>query len=108
MKFLNLLKLFSIPVFNRPVLASTEKVVTVAILVVRNKCNLQYAILMREKCLVTITKIKAPEANILISRAGNNKFAIVGDVHVENRKLVPVQVKEKLQSVDEKDLYCIV
>ena len=105
---LDLLKLVSIPVLDHLVLTGTEEVVAVAVLVVWNESDLENGVLVSEKCFVAITEIQTPKADILIGRTGDNELAVEGDIHVENRQLVSVEVEEELQGIDEEDLHCVV
>ncbi|KAI6772238.1 hypothetical protein HG530_003196 [Fusarium avenaceum] len=63
---LDLLELVAIPVPDRAVLATTKKVMAVAIVVVRYKCDLKNTVLVSKKGLVAVTKVETPYPDVLV------------------------------------------
>jgi len=95
-KLHDMFELVAIPVFDQFVLAGGEKVVRILL-----EFDLHNRVLVSKEALVAITKVKAPEFDVLVCRTCGDQLRVVGDVHVQHRQLVSVQVEEMLQGVGE-------
>jgi hypothetical protein len=51
------------------------------------KCDLHYAFIVCEYRFVAVTKVKTPNLDILIRRAGDDQLRVVRDVHTQHREL---------------------
>jgi hypothetical protein len=93
------LKLVTVPVLHRLVLADRPKVMAVLL-----ERDLHDRVVVRKQRLVAVAKVKPPDLDVLVGRACDEQLRIGRDVHVEHRQLVAVEREEELERVLVEDL----
>ena len=79
---LNTTNLVTIPIFQHLVFAHSPEVVGLVL-----KCNLHDTLIVRKYRLVAVAEVKTPDFDILIRRAGDDKFGVGRYVHRQDGEL---------------------
>lgn len=70
--------------------------------------DLHDGVLMGKEGLVAISKVETPDLDVLVGGTGGDQLAVGRDVHVEDGKLVAVEVVEEFEGIGEEDFDCVV
>ena len=77
--------LVAIPVLHHLVLADGPEVMCglgfAVSRVVTLESDLHDALIVRKDRLVAVTEVETPYFNVLVRRAGDNQFGVLGDIH---------------------------
>mmetsp|Transcript_60910 Transcript_60910/g.107005 ORF Transcript_60910/g.107005 Transcript_60910/m.107005 type:complete len:313 (-) Transcript_60910:1457-2395(-) len=90
----HLLKSVCIPVFNGPIFARAEEIVSGGL-----ELHTRHTVLVGQQRAVAVTEVQTPDLHGLVSTAGDKKSAVVRDVEAHYRQLVTVQGQKEAQTV---------
>src|SRR4051794_31494381 len=105
-EFLDLFELVAITVFNGAVFGCREKMVAIAVSVVRDEACGQDTVIVGKEGFVAVTEIETPDPDCLVGGGREGEFAVMADIQREYGQLVAVKREIGLEGIDKEDFDC--